>query len=161
MAGTRPHPRALSPPWARSRAAKPPAVAVCAVSLQRRRHPRASEATGMQAAAMSRGGADDDYTSTASHRSPSSHRRAAGMVGCMSSSGRARRAAEQQQWLRELEGARSLPCQSRSGMLLNSRNAGEHQLAAAEQPAATPRSRRGIQSILSSTPRILKPRSKT
>ena len=64
----------------------------------------------------------------------------------MSFSGRARRAAEQQQWQRELEGARSLLCQSSSRMLLNSRNAGEHQLAAAEQPAATPRSRRGMQS---------------
>ena len=106
----------------------------------------------MQAAPMSRGGADDEYTSTAPQRSPSSHPRAAGMVGCMSSSGRARRAAEQQQWLRELEGARSLLCQSSSRMLLNSRNAGEHQLAAAEQPAATPRSRRGIQSFHSSTP---------
>ena len=107
----------------------------------------------MQAEAMRRGGADDDYTSTASHRSPSSHRRAAGMVGCMSSSGRARRAAEQQQWLRELEGARSLLCQSSSGMLLNSRNALEHQLAAAEQPAATRCSRRGIQSFRVSVPR--------
>jgi len=108
----------------------------------------------MQAAAMRRGGADDDYTSTASHRSPSSHRRAAGMVGCMSSSGRARRAAEQQQWLRELEGARSLLCQSSSGMLLNSRNALEHQLAAAEQPAATPCSRCGIKSTFSLVPRM-------
>ena len=105
----------------------------------------------MQAAPMSRGGADDEYTSTASHRSPSSHPRAAGMVGCMSSSGCARRAAEQQQWQRELEGARSLPCQrqSRSRMLLNSRNAGEHQLAAAEQPAATPCSRCGMKSTFS------------
>ena len=64
------------------------------------------------------------------------------MVGCMSFSGCAYRAAEQQKWLRELEGARSLLCQTSSVMLLNSRNAGEHQLAAAEQPAATPRSRR-------------------
>ena len=107
----------------------------------------------MQAAPMSRGGADDDYTSTASHRSPSSHRRAAGMVGCMSSSGRARRAAEQQQWQRELEGARSLLSQSRSGMRFNSRNAREHQLAAAEQPAATRCSRRGIQFFRSCVPR--------
>ena len=82
------------------------------------------------------------------------------MVGCMSSSGRARRAAEQQQWQRELEGARSLPCQSRSRMLLNSRNAGEHQLAAAEQPAATPRSRRGIKSIQLITPRTMLNRRK-
>ena len=71
----------------------------------------------------------------------------------MSSSGRARRAAEQQQWQRELEGARSLPCQSRSRMLLNSRNALEHQLAAAEQPAATPRSRRGKKSTFVRVPR--------
>ena len=77
------------------------------------------------------------------------------MVGCMSSSAGARRAAEQQQWQRELEGARSLLSQSRSGMRFNSHNAREHQLAAAEQPAATPRSRRGMQSILSSTPRIV------
>ena len=136
MAGTQAHPRALCPQWLRSRAAKLPAVAVCADSLHQRRRPRASEATGMQAAPMSRGGADDEYTSTASHRSPSSHPRAAGMVGCMSSSGRARRAAEQQQWLRELEGARSLLCQSSSRMLLNSRNAGEHQLLLSSPPAA-------------------------
>ena len=74
------------------------------------------------------------------------------MVGCMSSSRRARRAAEQQQWQRELEGARSLPCQSSSGMRLNSRNAREHQLAAAEQPAATPRSRREKKSTFVVTP---------
>ena len=71
----------------------------------------------------------------------------------MSFSGAAHRAAEQQKWLRELEGARSLLCQSSSRMLLNSRNAGEHQLAAAEQPAATPRSRREKQSFQSATPR--------
>ena len=65
----------------------------------------------------------------------------------MSFSGAAHRAAEQQKWLRELEGARSLLCQSSSRMLLNSRNAGEHQLAAAEQTAATPRSRRDFKSI--------------
>ena len=147
-----PHHRALSPSLVRSRAAKPPRCGGAPNSLQRQRCPRASEATGMQAASMSRGGADDDYTSTASHRSPSSHRRAAGRVGCMSSSGEAHRAAEQQKWLRELEGARSLLCQSSSRMLLNSRNAGEHQLAAAEQPAATPRSRRGIKSTHLITP---------
>ena len=71
----------------------------------------------------------------------------------MSFSGGAHRAAEQQKWLRELEGARSLLCQSSSRMLLNSRNAGEHQLAAAEQPAATPRSRRGIKWIHRAVPR--------
>ena len=73
----------------------------------------------------------------------------------MSFSGGAHRAAEQQKWLRELEGARSLPSESRSRMRLNSRNAREHQLAAAEQPAATRRSRREKKSILSSTPFIV------
>ena len=147
----------LSPSWERSGAAKPQLSPGTKSIKQRRRLPRASEATGMQAASMRGGGADDDYTSTASHRSPSSHRRAAGRVGCMSFSGGAHRAAEQQKWLRELEGARSLLCQSSSRMLLNSRNAGEHQLAAAEQPAATPRSRRGIKWIHRSVPRILAP----
>ena len=153
MAGTRPHPMAVCPPWGRSGVAKPQLSPGTPSCKQRSRRLRASEATGMQPAPVSRGGADDEYTSTASHRSPSSHPRAAGMVGCMTSSGCPRRAAEQQQRQRELEGARSLPSQSSSRMRLNSRNAQEHQVAAAEQPAATPRSRRGKKSFQKCVPR--------